>query len=116
MPRAPRCLRDASAPDGLARDEHGNMRGGLRFPWMDIPDAQYTGIIHEKNLLEGGMKPVSEETMRQRHGSLAAYDAKIEEHLRQMAQRRWILERDIPLMQMRGSSAALYLGFYETVV
>ena len=28
----------------LERDEHGNVRGGLRTPWVDVPTAVLTGI------------------------------------------------------------------------
>lgn len=116
MPRAPNCARDAAAPDQLARDRHGNVIGGLRLPWMDVPDAEYTGIIHDNNPLEGGMKPFGEAKMKELYGSQAAYEAKIDERLEQMARERWIEARDIPLMRMRGDTDALNLGFYEAKV
>ena len=42
MPHAPRITRDPDAPDGVARDEYGNARGGLRTPWLDVPTARYS--------------------------------------------------------------------------
>jgi hypothetical protein len=113
MPRAPRIDRDASAPDGLARDRFGNATGGLRTPWMDYPDARYVGIIQENNPLEGGMMPFSEARMKELYGSDAAYQKKLETALQAMAHDRWILEEDIPLMRARGVSPALAIGYAE---
>ena len=41
LPRAPRIARDPHAPDGIARDRHGNAIGGLRTPWVDAPSFAY---------------------------------------------------------------------------
>lgn len=114
MPRSAPCVRDPKAADGLARDRFGNVLGGLRLPWLDVPDAQYIGIIHENNPLEGGMKPFSEAKMKELYGSRAAYLAKVDERLQRMARDRWILAQDIPLMRLRGETEALNLGLYET--
>jgi hypothetical protein len=113
MPSTEPCQRDPNAPDGLARDRFGNVLGGLRLPWLDVPDAQYTGIIHENNPLEGGMKPFSEARMKELYGSREAYLAKVDERLQQMARERLILAEDIPLMRLRGETEALNLGLYE---
>jgi Alpha/beta hydrolase domain len=113
MPRTEPCKRDPDAPDGLARDQFGNVIGGLRLPWMDVPDAQYIGIIQENNPLEGGMKPFSEARMKELYGSREAYLAKLDEKLQQMVRERLILAEDIPLMRLRGDTEALNLGLYE---
>lgn len=114
MPRTQPCQRDPKAADGLARDQFGNVIGGLRLPWMDVPDAQYTGIIQENNPLEGGMKPFSEARMKELYGSREAYLAKVDERLAQMVRDRLILAEDIPLMRLRGDTEALNLGLYGT--
>ena len=59
------------------------------------------------------MKPFSEAEMNRLYGTGAAYDAKIDAHLHEMVRQRWIEARDIPLMKLRGTSEALYLGFHE---
>jgi len=41
MPPSAHIMRDDDAFDGVARDEHGNARGGWRGPWLDVPTAQY---------------------------------------------------------------------------
>ena len=35
MPVAAPIQRDRAAPDGVARDEHGNAKGGIRTPWVE---------------------------------------------------------------------------------
>lgn len=110
MPRADRIARDPKAKDGIARDRFGNAEGGLRLPWMDVPDAHYVGVISEKNPLEGGMQPFGETQMIELYGSREAYLAKIDQRLAQMAKDRWIDARDIPLMRKRGVSPALAIG------
>ena len=90
MPRAPRVTRDAKASDGIARDRFDNALGGIRLPWMDVPDARYVGVISEKNPLEGGMKPFSESTMNELYGSRQAWQSKIDERLQQMVKDRLI--------------------------
>ena len=113
MPRTAPCRRDPKASDGLARDRFGNVIGGLRLPWMDVPDAQYTGIIQENNPLEGGMKPFSEARMKELYGSREGYLAKVDAALEKLVRERLILAEDVPLMRMRGDTPALNLGFYE---
>jgi hypothetical protein len=113
MPRAPRIERDPAADGGLARDEFGNARGGIRLPWMDHPDAHYVGVISEKNPLEGGMMRFSEAQMTELYGSSEAWQAKLTAALEHMAAERWIAEQDIPLMLERGVTPALALGFTE---
>ncbi len=108
MPRSPRILRDASGK--LARDQFGNARGGIRLPWMEHPDAEYVGVISEKNPLEGGMKRFDEGRMRALYGSRKAWEARLRMALRRMTRERWISAEDIPLMLKRGATPALALG------
>ena len=111
MPRAPRIIRDPATPGNLARDSFGNATGGIRLPWMDIPDACYVGVISPKNPLEGGMKRFDEARMRTLYGSRAAWEARLRTRLRRMARERWIAAEDIGLMMKRGTTPALALGF-----
>jgi hypothetical protein len=111
MPRAPRIRRDFSAPGNLARDAHGNALGGIRLPWMDVPDARYVGVISPKNPLEGGMKRFSEAEMRRLYGSDKAWQARVRSRLERLARERWIAREDIALMTRRGATPALALGF-----
>lgn len=110
MPRADRIMRDSRAPDGIGRDADGNAIGGLRLPWMDVPDAQYVGSISKQNPLEGGMSPFSETRMTELYGDRSGYQARLRGRLERMASQRWIAREDIPLMLLRGTTAALALG------
>lgn len=42
-PAAPRLEADAEGA-GFVLDDHGNARGGVRTPWMDVPTATYSGL------------------------------------------------------------------------
>ena len=110
MPRASRIVRDAGAPGNLARDRFGNAMGGIRLPWMNFPDAEYVGVISQKNPLEGGMKRFDEAKMRELYGSQRAWEARLRGQLWRMAQNRWISAEDMPLMMRRGVTPALALG------
>jgi hypothetical protein len=100
MPRAPRITRDPSAPDRIARDEHGNAVGGLRTPWVDVPDARYVPRISPGNPLAPGMKRFTDEQMTALYGSREEYERRVRARLDQMVEERWVLPEDVPLMQV----------------
>jgi len=110
MPRARRIAR-ANVEGNLARDRYGNAIGGIRLPWMDVPDARYVGVISQKNPLEGGMKRFDAARMKQLYGSENAWNTLIRRRLGIMARERWIAPQDIELMMTRGVTPALALGF-----
>ncbi|MGO9059585.1 MAG: alpha/beta hydrolase domain-containing protein [Candidatus Binataceae bacterium] len=43
-PQAPRLELSTVQPPRLASDEHGNVRGGIRTPWVDVPTAVLSGL------------------------------------------------------------------------
>jgi hypothetical protein len=43
-PQAPRLELSADDPPQFAVDEHGNVKGGIRTPWMDAPTATLSGL------------------------------------------------------------------------
>jgi hypothetical protein len=98
MARAPRITRDPDAPDGIARDEHGNALGGLRTAWVDVPDARYVARISPGNPLAPGMRPFSEEQMQALYGSREEYQRRIRARLDQMVVDGFLLQSDINLM------------------
>src|SRR5262249_6647636 len=83
MPHAPRIKRDPSGPDGLAVDQYGAAIGGLRTPWVDVPEGNYLPRISPKNPLRAGFRPFPEEKIVELYGSRENYlklvDAKIAE-------------------------------------
>lgn len=101
MPKAPRLKRDLKAPDGIARDEHGNSLGGLRTPWVEVPDATYLPKISPKNPLNAGMRPFSKEKMKALYGSREHYLQLVNEKIDQMVRDRWIMPEDADLMRLK---------------
>jgi len=99
LPRAPRITRDPSAPDGIARDEHGNALGGLRTPWVDVPDATYIARYpHPGMTLNAGMKRFDDEQMQALYGSHKEYQRRVRSRLEDMVVDRWIQPEDVDLM------------------
>ncbi len=98
MPHAERITRDSTSADGIARDVHGNALGGLRTPWVDVPDARYVARISESNPLRAGMKRFSESQMEELYGSREEYRDKVSATLDEMIKRRVLLPEDKALM------------------
>ena len=94
MPRAPRITRDPNAPDGLARDEHGNARGGIRTPWVDVPDARYVARISPGNPLSAGLRRFSDDEMRALYGSRDEYERQARLQLDSMVGDGFLLAED----------------------
>jgi hypothetical protein len=98
MPIAEPIKRDPKAADGIARDSHGNALGGLRTPWVDVPDARYVASMSKENPLRAGLERFSEARMTELYGSRDAYLKKLEARFEQMAKDKWIAKDDIPAM------------------
>lgn len=98
MPRAARITRDRAQSDGVARDEYGNALGGLRTPWVDVPDATYVARISSGNPLAPGMKRFSEEQLDGLYGSRDEYNRRIRRKLDEMIVDRWLLPEDAAMM------------------
>jgi hypothetical protein len=94
MPRIPCITRDPDAPDGIARDEHGNALGGIRTPWVDVPDAFYAARISPGNPLAAGKRPFTDEEMDALYGSREEYERRVRERLDGMVQERVLLPGD----------------------
>jgi hypothetical protein len=97
MPRAPRITRDPEAPDGIARDEHGNALGGLRTPWVDVPDARYVARISPDNPLSAGLRRFTDAEMQARYGSRDEYERRVRASLDEMVGDRFLLPEDVEI-------------------
>jgi hypothetical protein len=93
MPRAPRITRDASAPDGVARDEAGNARGGLRSPWVDVPTARYAPRC-SCSAVTGSMVPFTDVQFTARYGDRARFERAWSRALDALVRERWLLAED----------------------
>ena len=101
MPKAPRIKLDPQTPDGIARDEHGNALGGLRTPWVEVPDAIYLSKFSQKNPLRAGMRPFSNEKMKDLYGNRERYLRLLNEKIDQMVRDRYIRPEDADLMRLK---------------
>jgi hypothetical protein len=101
MPRSPRITRDPNDPDGIARDEHGNALGGLRTPWVEVPDATYLPKFSQKNPLRAGLRPFSNEKMKDLYGSRERYLQLVNEKIDQMVRDWWVMPEDADLMRLK---------------
>lgn len=99
MPHADPIKRNATARDGVARDEHENALGGLRTPWVDVPDGTYLARISPKDPLRAGLRPFDEAKMKALYGDRDTYRAKLGEALQRLVDERWILQEDSSVMQ-----------------
>ena len=96
-PRSPRIERDPAADDGVARDEVGNACGGLRTPWVDVPDARYLPRC-TCNPAVGAMRPFGEDELRQRYGSVDEHRRLFAARAEELVAEGWLLGRDLGLI------------------
>ena len=93
-PKATRFSRD---PEGnLVRDAHGNVIGGLRTPFVDIPAASYLGCStkFEQGAMCGEKNPFSFEKMTALYGSLEAYLTAFSAYVKGQVEEGFILPAD----------------------
>jgi hypothetical protein len=93
MPHASRITRDPAAPDGVARDEYGNARGGLRTPWLDVPTARYAPRC-TCSPVTGSMTPLSGDELRARYRDHDAFVGAWERSIDSLVADRWLLAED----------------------
>ena len=93
MPRAPRITRDPDAPDGIARDECGNARGGLRTPWLDVPTARYSPRC-TCSPVTGSMVPLTDAELTAHYADRAAFVDAWEHSIDALVADRWLLAAD----------------------
>jgi hypothetical protein len=96
-----RIKRDPNAADGIARDTNGNALGGLRTPWVEVPDATYLAKISQKDPLRAGMRPFSEEKMKSLYGSRKHYLQLVNKKVDQLVRDRWVMPEDADLMKLK---------------
>lgn len=101
MPKSRPITRDPKAPDGIARDVHGNALGGLRTPWVEVPEARYVARMSTENPLAAGMMKFDEATMTKLYGDRKTYLARVNEHIDRMVREGWVLAQDADLMRLK---------------
>jgi hypothetical protein len=95
-PAAPRIeMRDGT----FVTDEHGNARGGVRTPHVDVPTAALSGLGNEGDLIAflcGSTVPFTAGTLRSLYPSRAAYLERFREATASAVAAGFILAADAP--------------------
>lgn len=99
MPRVPRITRDPAKPDGIAVDQYGAALGGLRTPWVDVPEASYLPRISPKNPLRAGMRPFSEDKIKELYGSRENYQRLVNQKIDELVEKRLVRPQYADLMR-----------------
>lgn len=105
-PTAPRFERDEM--NNLVRDEHGNLMGGLRTPYVDVPAASYQGRSekYEQGAMCGEKNPFSLEKMLQLYGTLDAYLEKFNAYVDAQVEIGFIIPSDASRMKRWAKNTA----------
>jgi hypothetical protein len=85
------------SPDGseLLRDEHGNVLGGLRSPFLDVPIASYLGSNPaDPEGISGKITYFSREKMERLYGSFDTYLKKFIDYTQKQVVEGWVTEKD----------------------
>jgi hypothetical protein len=93
MPHAARITRDPRAPDGVARDEFGNARGGLRSPWLDVPTARYAPRC-SCSPVTGAMWPFTPDELTRLYPRPGEFERAWIAAIDQLVEARFLLEDD----------------------
>lgn len=77
-------------------DEHGNVVGGVRSPYVDVPTSTWFGTATGASFcfIAGYERPFSPEKMVQLYGSKASYVAQVDASTRSLVEQRFIAEED----------------------
>jgi hypothetical protein len=84
----------------IVRDEHGNARGGIRSPYVDMPTVRYIASAPMREgdnffrRLIGLQEPFSPEKMRQLYPSKAEYLRRFNEGIDRCVAQRWMRAAD----------------------
>jgi hypothetical protein len=99
MPPGAPIERDPMSLDGVSRDEHGNAKGGLRGPWLDVPSAQYLARCVCGPTV-GEIIEFSTETMTALYGSRERFEAAFREDVDRKEATRVLLPRDAERLRL----------------
>jgi len=106
---APRLEVTAGPPVAIVVDEHGNARGGIRTPAVDVPIATFTGEQDGSILcrLFGSTTPFAEAKLASLYPSRKAFVRKYRTSLERAVRAGWILRPDAKLMRKWAAGAGI---------
>ena len=94
MPTEAPITRDASAPDGIARDDDGNALGGIRGPWITVPDVRY--IPHcQAHPNEGAIEPFTAKQRAAKGLNAGAFVERIGARAGELVAERFLVPEDV---------------------
>jgi hypothetical protein len=102
-------VRDGMAPT-VVRDKHGNARGGVRTPQVDVPIAAFSGEQESTNVLcaiFGMTTPFDAATLRALYPTHGAFVRKYKKSLRRAVHAGVLLGPDADLMRQWAESAPI---------
>ena len=114
----PRALRISIENGGtpqarVVKDQHGNALGGVRSPYLDVPNATYY-VSRPGALLAPGVRceeigfktPFSWAKMAALYGSPKGYLSKVNQSVDRLVKERWLTESDGRTIKAEGATAA----------
>jgi len=99
---APRLDVSAGPPITIQRDQHGNARGGIRTPWVDVPIATFTGQQSGGSILcliFGTTTPFDAPTLAALYPTHKAFTSAYDKALKRAVKRGWIRPPDARLIK-----------------
>lgn len=85
----------------ILRDEHGNARGGVRTPWVDLPTARYTasaplpaGSNNMFRRMIGLQEPFPADKLHALYGTRTDYLKRFDREIDRLVKERWLLRAD----------------------
>jgi hypothetical protein len=94
----------------LAADPHGNTRGGIRMPPIDVPVAHYVSTVCQ---LGGITVPFTDTEIQALYTTHAAYYASMKDHTDQAVAHGWLLPADAIDLMRRACAAQVRFGDAE---
>ena len=96
LQRADRAQTPFDPATAFATDEHGNARGGIRSPAVEVPVARWIGAMSGSfNCMFRGYKyPLDRAELRRLYPTHASYVARVRETAAALRSQRWLTEAD----------------------
>jgi hypothetical protein len=103
-PRAEPILVSGGAP---VLDEFGNVQGGMRSPYLDVPTSTWFGRATGASFcfIAGWERPFDEETLRALYRNHGTYVRQVGESIRALEAQRWLTDFDARRLQREAARA-----------
>lgn len=111
-PRAARLdiLNAGTAEAAFERDEYGNVNGGIRHPYVEVPTARYAGNSPPRCGTIANQQPFAWNVLQQMYGDATGYATRAVAAVTALRDAGWITPRDAERLQaqlLQGAAPAL---------